>query len=246
MQKLTKAASFAKSFTDPDDYDPDEYVASVNRMIVLAKMQGSRVCKRAITSDQLEELTIHHALELLYKWWDFAIAESIIDTLNLTDHIPNLYQRWIETTLKYSVLPENQIKIRIENQLSELQKNLKQNAPLGIEILSLVEMARDRKFNQQSPKDLDSCIDILLKYEKEPKNQRNLVKWLLNNKLVDKTLVFLNNKSVGDPDMYEAIFRNLLDIEKPKLQSLEQINKIMKVRIRFVDAQKLKNLDARI
>ena len=71
--------------------------------------------KRAITSDQLEVLKINDALELLYKWWDFAIAESIIDTLNLTDHISNLYNRWIETILKYSVLPVDQIKMRIEN-----------------------------------------------------------------------------------------------------------------------------------
>ena len=65
-------------------------------------MQGSKICKRAITSDQLDELTIKHALDLLYMRWDFAVAESIIDTLNLTEHTSNLYEKWIETMLKFS------------------------------------------------------------------------------------------------------------------------------------------------
>ena len=49
MKHILRTASFAKKFSDPNDFDPNRYVNVVKHMIVLSKLRNSGVCSRAIT-----------------------------------------------------------------------------------------------------------------------------------------------------------------------------------------------------
>lgn len=49
MKHLLRTASFAKTFSDPAEYDSNKYVNIVKHMIVLTKIRNSQQCARAMT-----------------------------------------------------------------------------------------------------------------------------------------------------------------------------------------------------
>ncbi len=49
LKHLLRTASFAKTFSDPQDYDSNKYVNIVKHMIVLTKIRNSQSCARAMT-----------------------------------------------------------------------------------------------------------------------------------------------------------------------------------------------------
>ena len=82
MKHILRTASFAKKFSDSNDFDPNRYVNVVKHMIVLAKLRHSKVCARAITYQQFEKYKPKRVLKLLYKFRDYKHALTLIDNLN--------------------------------------------------------------------------------------------------------------------------------------------------------------------
>lgn len=120
MKHLLRCASFAKKFVDPNDFDPNRYVNIVKNMIILTKLRNSSCCARAITFKQFEKFKAKNILKLLLKYRDYKLAITLIDTLNLKSQLPQVYEDWCVSMLKYSRLEENDLLYRLIEKFDNL------------------------------------------------------------------------------------------------------------------------------
>jgi hypothetical protein len=107
MKHILRTASFAKKFSDPNDFDKDRYVNVVKHMVVLTKLRHSQICARAITYQQFAKYKPKRMLKLLYKYRDYKHALTLIDNLNFKQYLPQVYEDWTCTMLRESKLPNH-------------------------------------------------------------------------------------------------------------------------------------------
>lgn len=86
LKHLLRTASFAKTFSDPNDFDPNKYVNIVKHMIVITKLRNSTMSGRAITYKQFEKFKAKNILKLLLKQRDYKLALTMIEQLNLKQY----------------------------------------------------------------------------------------------------------------------------------------------------------------
>jgi hypothetical protein len=89
-------------------------------MIVLTKLRHSSNCARAITYKQFEKLKAKNVLKLLMKYRDYKLAIQLIEVLNLKQYLPQVYEDWCISMLKYSKLNNEEIKGRLVDKFDSL------------------------------------------------------------------------------------------------------------------------------
>jgi len=79
MKHLLTTASFAKKYSDPTQFDPNDYVTIVKHQIVLTKLRYSSVMPRAITYKELTSFKAKNMVRLLIKYRDFQNAICLVE-----------------------------------------------------------------------------------------------------------------------------------------------------------------------
>jgi len=132
MKHILRTASFAKKFSDAQDFDPNRYVNVVKHMIVLSKLRDSNICGRAVTYTQFEKYKPKRMLKLLYKFRDYKHAITLIENLNYKQFLPQVYEDWTSTMLKVSTLQEHALQSRLQDQFYSLKVKIamEQDIPL--------------------------------------------------------------------------------------------------------------------
>mmetsp|Transcript_27223 Transcript_27223/g.26264 ORF Transcript_27223/g.26264 Transcript_27223/m.26264 type:complete len:326 (-) Transcript_27223:1065-2042(-) len=124
MKHLLNTASFAKKFVDPNEFDANKYVNIVKHMIILTKLRNSSCCARSITYKQFEKFKAKNILKLLLKYRDYKLAIILVDTLNLKQYLPQVYEDWCITMLKYSKMSDQELLHRLLDKFDSLTQKL--------------------------------------------------------------------------------------------------------------------------
>lgn len=109
LKHFLRTASFAKKFTNPDQFDPNIYTNVVKHMIVLSQIRHSEKCPRAITYEQFEKYKPRKVLNLLLKYRDYKTAIALVDNLGIQSHLQLVYEDWISAMLKFSNLDDHRL-----------------------------------------------------------------------------------------------------------------------------------------
>ena len=217
MKHILRTASFAKKFSDPNDFDPNRYVNVVKHMIVLTKLRHSKICARAITYQQFEKYKPKRMLKLLYKFRDYKHAFTLIDNLNYKQYLPQVYEDWTCTMLKESNLNENALKMRLRDKFEDLR--MKISIEQDIQIMPRARVVQDNMYQNLNPENIKMNIDFtnLAKVAHEYKRyeisqflisyELSIVKkipFLLQIEKYDQALKFAMNS--GDPNIIDKVF----------------------------------------